>query len=81
MMDYRFNMIVKDSYYIEDEEYSLEIFYEYSIDGGDYYSPPSTDLDITKVLINDSDLTQLYFDYIENEIILELLEEDAKSKI
>ncbi len=81
MMGYRFNMNVIDSYFIEEEEYSMEIFYEYTNDGGDYYSPPSSDLYIKKVLINSDDMTQLFYDFIQNDNLLELIEEDAKEKI
>jgi hypothetical protein len=72
---------VVDSYYIEEEEYSMEIFYTYTEDRGDYYSPPSSDLEINKVLINSEDLTQLYWDYIESPNLLEIISEDAKNKI
>jgi len=71
---------VVDSYYIEEEEYTMEIFYTYTEDGGDYYSPPSSDLEINKVLINSKDLTQLYWDYIESPDLIELIIEEAKDK-
>ena len=80
-MIYLFKMKVVDSYYIEEEEYSMEIFYEYSEDGGDYYSPSSYDLEIKKVLINSLDLTQFYWDFVENEHILGLIREEARDKI
>lgn len=80
-MIYLFKMKVVDSYYIEEEEYSMEIFYEYTEDGGDYYSPPSYDLEIKKVLINSLDLTQFYWDFVENEHILDLIREEARDKI
>ncbi len=55
---------IKDSYYIEQDNYTLEVFYH-------YYSERETnyeELDIQKVLLNGRiDVTDLYFDYIDLE--------------
>jgi hypothetical protein len=74
-------MMVVDSYYIEEDDYIMEIFYEYSKDRGDYFSPLSSELEIKKVLINSEELTQLFWDYIETEELLEIIESDANSKL
>ena len=55
---------IKDSYYIEQDNYTLEVFYH-------YYSERETnyeELDIQKVMLNGRiDVTDLYFDYIDLE--------------
>ena len=58
------NRNIKDSYYIEQDNYTLEVFYH-------YYSESLTDyeeLEIQKVMLNGSiDVTDLYFDHIDLE--------------
>tara|TARA_R110002153_G_scaffold101586_2_gene237802 strand:+ start:497 stop:739 length:243 start_codon:yes stop_codon:yes gene_type:complete len=80
-MIYLFKMMVVACYYIEEDDYIMEIFYKYSKDRGDYFSPPSSELEIKKVLINSEELTQLFWDYIETEELLEIIESDANSKL
>ena len=62
------NRKIKDSYHIEQEHYTLEIFFE-------YYSEEATnyeELEIQKVILNqDTDITDLYYDMIESEAIEE----------
>ena len=59
---------IKGSYYVEQDNYTLEVFYH-------YYSERDTNyegLEIEKVILNNSiDITDLYWDYIdlEDEII------------
>ena len=58
------NRSIKDSYYIEQDNYTLEVFYH-------YYSETDTnyeELEIEKVILNgDTDVTNLYWDYIDLE--------------
>ena len=55
---------IKDSYYVEQDNYTLEVFYH-------YYSERDTNyegLEIEKVILNNSiDITDLYWDYIDLE--------------
>jgi len=55
---------IKDSYYVEQDHYTLEVFYH-------YYSERETnyeELEIEKVILNNSiDITDLYWDYIDLE--------------
>lgn len=64
----RSNRKIKDSYYIEQDHYIMEIFFE-------YYSEEATnyeELEIQKVILNqDTDITDLYFDMIESESLEE----------
>jgi len=58
------NIKIRDSYYIEQDHYTMEIFYE-------YYSEEATnyeELEIEKVILNgNTDITDLYYDMIESE--------------
>lgn len=55
---------IKDSYYVEQDHYTLEVFYH-------YYSEKDTnyeELEIEKVILNNCiDITDLYWDYIDLE--------------
>ena len=62
------NRSIKDSYYIEQDNYTLEVFYHYYSERDTNYE----ELEIEKVILNgDTDVTGLYWDYIdlEDEII------------
>jgi hypothetical protein len=58
------NKSIKDSYYIEGNDYSLEVFYHYYSERDTNYE----ELEIEKVILNgDTDVTSLYWDYIDLE--------------
>ena len=57
-------MTKKGAYTINDKYYDLIIYYKYSYDPGDWMQPPSTDVDVYKVELNDEDITEFYFDYL-----------------
>ncbi len=59
---------IKDSYYVEQDNYTLEVFYHYYSERDTNYE----ELEIEKVILNNSiDITDLYWHYIdlEDEII------------
>ena len=57
-------MTKKGAYTINDKYYDLVIYYKYSYDPGDWMQPPSTDVDVYKVELNDEDITEFYFDHL-----------------
>jgi hypothetical protein len=58
------NRSIKDSYYIEQDNYTLEVFYHYYSERDTNYE----ELEIEKVILNgDTDVTDLYWDYIDLE--------------
>jgi len=58
------NRSIKDSYYIEQDNYTLEVFYHYYSERDTNYE----ELEIEKVILNgDTDVTGLYWDYIDLE--------------
>jgi hypothetical protein len=65
------NVNIKDSYYIEQDNYTLEVFYHYYSERDTNYE----ELEIEKVILNGGiDITDLYWDYIDLEdVIIESL--------
>jgi len=65
------NVNIKDSYYIEQDNYTLEVFYHYYSERDTNYE----ELEIEKVILNGgTDITDLYWDYIDLEdVIIESL--------
>jgi len=65
------NVNIKDSYYIEQDNYMLEVFYHYYSERDTNYE----ELEIEKVILNGGiDITDLYWDYIDLEdVIIESL--------
>ena len=55
-------MNYKGTYVEQEENYVLEIHYDYYWDNGDYYQPPESTLEIEKVELNGNDITEFYFD-------------------
>lgn len=56
------------TYSIVEENYVLVIEYEYYWDQGDYYSPPEDEFTITEVLLNGEDITDFYWDWVDDSI-------------
>ena len=56
------------------EDYELEIEFVYYWEDGDYYTPPSSDLEIDKVRLNDMDITDFYYDYLVDIFETDVLE-------
>ena len=61
------NINIKDSYYIEQDNYTLEVFYHYYSERDTNYE----ELEIEKVILNGgTDITDLYWDYIDLEDVI-----------
>lgn len=61
------NISIKDSYYIEQDNYTLEVFYHYYSERDTNYE----ELEIEKVILNGgTDITDLYWDYIDLEDVI-----------
>ena len=54
----------KGVYSINSKYYDLNIYYDYTYDSGDWMQPPTNDVDVYKVELNDEDITEFYFDYM-----------------
>ena len=56
----------KGVYCVNEKCYDLSIYFNYTYDPGDWMQPPSTDVDVYKVELNDEDITEFYFDYLSS---------------
>lgn len=64
---------IKDSLYINEDKYTLEIYFEYYSETDTNYS----ELDIYKVILNNCiDVTLLYYDFFNTEKIQDMIQED-----
>lgn len=63
---------IKDSLYINEDKYTLEIYFEYYSETDTNYS----ELDIYKVILNNCiDVTLLYYDFFNTEKIQDMIQE------
>lgn len=84
-------MIIRDTYEIEEDNYLMEFEYTYEVEVGDYYTPDTTTIDIESVKLYSktlkkgefigTDITGLFYDFIESDKIYELIEKHAKDKL
>lgn len=84
-------MIIRDTYEIEEDNYLMEFEYTYEVEVGDYYTPDTTTIDIESVKLYSktlkkgefigTDITGLFYDFIESDKIYELIEQHAKAKL
>ncbi len=60
--------------------YELEIHYDYYWEDATNDTPSVDDLDVTKVLLNGSDILTFYYDFLETEISTQLHEYAQENK-
>ena len=72
--------VLEDSYYIEKDTYTIEINYRYYSDSGSWEQPPEEDIEIKKVQYNGIDITQLFWDFMDNETIIDIINYDINNK-
>jgi len=56
------------------ETYALHVEYSYYYDSGDYYQPPEEEVEIKSVYLDDMDITDFYWDWIDDRLDDELYE-------
>lgn len=61
-------MKVKGDYNIDEANYNLNISYVYYWDDGSYFNPPEGDLEILDVTLNGIDITDFYWDWVNDAI-------------
>ena len=62
------NINTKGTYTIEQDHYVLSIEYTYYYNSGTYEQPPEADMDITSVNLNGMDITDFYWDYLNDSV-------------
>ena len=73
-------MKTKGTYIITDDNYELEIYYEYYWDDGDYNNAPEADMEILEVKLNGMDITDFYWDWIDDTINTQVWEYAQENK-
>lgn len=62
------NINTKGTYTIEQDHYVLSIEYTYYYNSGTYEQPPEADMEITSVNLNGMDITDFYWDYLNDSV-------------
>ena len=73
-------MKTKGTYIITDDNYELEIYYEYYWDDGDNNNAPEADMEILEVKLNGMDITDFYWDWIDDAINTQVWEYAQENK-
>ena len=73
-------MKVKGTYVVTDDNYELEIYYEYYWDDGDYNNHPENDMEILEVSLNGVDITDFYWDWVDDAIQTQVWEYAQENK-
>ncbi len=73
-------MKTKGTYIVTDDNYELEIYYEYYWDNGDYNNAPEADMEILEVKLNGMDITDFYWDWIDDSINTQVWEYAQENK-
>jgi|TARA_R110002167_G_scaffold57604_2_gene163076 hypothetical protein len=68
------NINTKGTYTIKGEKYEISINYSYYYNTGTYEQPPEEDMEIESVDLNGMDITNLFWDYIEDDVYSEVIE-------
>lgn len=59
---------------IEDDNYVLSIDYKYYYDAGSFNQPPEEELEVMSVELNKMDITDFYWDYIDDKVYEQVIE-------
>lgn len=68
------NINSKGTYTIKGEKYEISIDYSYYYNTGTYEQPPEEDMEIESVDLNGMDITNLFWDYIEDDVYEQVIE-------
>ena len=73
-------MTTNGNYIVTDDNYELEIYYEYYWNDGNYNNPPEADMEILEVKLNGMDITDFYWDWIDDSINTQVWEYAQENK-
>ena len=68
------NINSKGTYAIKGEKYEISIDSSYYYNTGTYEQPPEEDMEIESVDLNGMDITNLFWDYIEDDVYQQVIE-------
>ena len=61
-------MKTRGTYSINYDTYDVVVEYEYYWDNGTHEQPPEEDLTILKVIINNNDITDFFWEYVTDDL-------------
>tara|TARA_R110000803_G_scaffold119938_1_gene188180 strand:- start:216 stop:443 length:228 start_codon:yes stop_codon:yes gene_type:complete len=68
------------TYSIVEDNYELEVYYEYYWNDGDNNYPPEADIEILEVKLNGMDITDFYWDWINDSLSTDIWEYAQENK-
>tara|TARA_R110000796_G_scaffold231960_2_gene350088 strand:+ start:877 stop:1104 length:228 start_codon:yes stop_codon:yes gene_type:complete len=67
--------INKRGYYtIKEDHYEMSIRYSYYFNPGTYEQPPEEDMEIESVELNGMDITDFFWDFVEDKVYQQVIE-------
>ena len=67
-------IVHQGTYALVSETYDLQIDYHYYYCSGDYEHPPEEDLEIKAVTLNDEDITDFFWDLVEDQVYEQVMQ-------
>tara|TARA_R110002167_G_scaffold149240_2_gene342465 strand:+ start:104 stop:331 length:228 start_codon:yes stop_codon:yes gene_type:complete len=68
------NLNKTSTYIVKEEKYELAINYNYYYHRGTHEQPPEADMDITSVYLNGMNITEFYWNYVDDSIHTQIWE-------
>tara|TARA_R110000796_G_scaffold64239_1_gene148889 strand:+ start:1224 stop:1451 length:228 start_codon:yes stop_codon:yes gene_type:complete len=62
------NLNKTSTYIVKEEKYELAINYNYYYNTGTHDNPPEAEMDITSVYLNGMNITEFYWNYVDDAI-------------
>jgi hypothetical protein len=68
------NINSKGTYTIKEDHYEMSIDYSYYYNTGTYEQPPEEDMEIESVDLNGMDITDFFWDFVEDKVYDQVIE-------
>ncbi len=68
------NINSKGTYTISEDHYEMSIDYSYYYTSGSYELPPAEDMEIESVELNGKDITDFFWDFVEDKVYQQVIE-------
>jgi hypothetical protein len=68
------NINSKGTYTISEDHYEMSIDYSYYYTSGSYELPPEEDMEIESVDLNGMDITDFFWDFVEDKVYQQVIE-------
>ena len=68
------NLNTTGTFAIEENNYILLIDYSYYYNAGTYEQPPEEDMEIESVYLNEMDITDFFWEFVEDKVYQQVIE-------